>query len=96
MSPNIYVVPRKGRTSLATDRETLIAVKAYGKQNGMTGVAALRLIVRKGLTYLMAEEELEHLEGMRKYRAVLRKAIMIDRDARERAIAREKTTRVRK
>ncbi|MFC2067961.1 hypothetical protein ACFLTP_02995 [Chloroflexota bacterium] len=62
----------------------------------MTGVAALRLIVAKGFTYLMAEEELKHLEGMRKYQAVLRKAIMIDRDARERSNARGKTNRVRK
>ena len=84
MSPNIYVVPRKDRTSLATDRETLIVVKAYGRQHGMTGVAALRLIVGKGLTYLMAEEELKDLEGIKKHRAVLSKALMIDRDARER------------
>ena len=91
-----YVLPRKGRTSLATGRETLIAIKAYGKQHGMTGVAALRLIVGKGLTYLMAEEELKHLAGMRKYQAVLRKAMMIDRDARERVKARGETTRVRK
>ena len=57
MSPIRYVVPRKGRTTISTDTETRLAVKAYAKAHGLTVVGAHLLIIKWGLRSLMVKEE---------------------------------------
>ena len=57
MSPVKYVLPRGQRKYMPVDRETHLAVKCYAKDHNITMAAALRLIIRWGLKWLVAIEE---------------------------------------
>ena len=65
MSPNRYVVPRKNRTTISTDTDTRLAIKAYAKGHGLTVVGAHRLIIREGLRSLLAKENKRFLAKLR-------------------------------
>jgi hypothetical protein len=56
-SPMRYVVPRGKQVCLATDKETRSVVKEYANNHNMTMTAALNLIIKRGLRFLIFKEE---------------------------------------
>ena len=77
MGPIKYVVPAKERVNIKTDRETLLVIKGYGKKHGLTVVAAHRLIIKWGLTYLMAKDAEEKQELAKNDLALLKKLVRL-------------------
>ena len=65
MSPVKYVLPRGQRKYMPVDRETHLAVKCYAKDHNITMAAALRLIIRWGLKWLVAIEEKREKDCMK-------------------------------